>query len=110
MQVVMHAPRTATTPSAAGAHTEGMIGVERPQKEPSGLSDTERRQLIRKMRNREAAARSNHKRKIRHDKLKSELIDVRKKVITLRNREKYLKEENTRLRATTQQVKPQVLA
>lgn len=75
-----------------------------PKIDSPDLSETEKRQLIRKMRNREAAARSNHKRKIKHDKLKNELSMIRKQAAVLRDRERLLQEENMRLRNSSKQL------
>lgn len=55
------------------------------------------RELKRKMRNREAAARSNARRKQRNDARKANLAAIRKRKCELERRESELKQENARL-------------
>lgn len=62
------------------------------------LSDVEKRQMIRKVRNREAAARSNLRRKEKHLALKHELNEAHEQAQRLRKVEESLKEENEQLR------------
>lgn len=58
-----------------------------------------RRIELRKQRNREAAQRSNLRRKLKNDTLKRELNEINAKAIELRARELALREENLRLRS-----------
>lgn len=53
---------------------------------------------VRRQRNRMAAARSNVKRKIRNEKLRKDLAEIRKRAADLRDEEKVLRAENVRLR------------
>lgn len=62
------------------------------------LGEKEQRMLMRKQRNREAAQRSNMKRKMRNDGLKLALKETHERVRELRAREVLLREENLRLR------------
>lgn len=64
-------------------------------------TEKELRAERRKQRNREAAQRSNAKRKLRNDTLKQALKDVHAKAAELRARELVLREENLKLRRQT---------
>lgn len=55
---------------------------------------------LRKARNRESAQRSNHKRKLRIQALKNDIAAAAKRELSLREREKKLREENRTLRKT----------
>lgn len=63
--------------------------------------DKDRRAQLRKQRNREAAQRSNMKRKIKNDTLKKSLKESHAKAAELRARELALREENLQLRKLT---------
>lgn len=63
--------------------------------------EKERRAELRKQRNREAAQRSNARRKVKNDSLKKALKEVHGKAAELRARELRLREENLRLRKLT---------
>lgn len=88
---------TATASGATGATAGTGTGVEGD--EAASLSEVEKRQLIRKMRNRVSAARSNQKRKVRHTQLKNELEHFRQRERSLRNKHHSLLEENLSLKA-----------
>eukprot|EP00178_Gracilaria_changii_P010035 TRINITY_DN2924_c0_g1_i1.p1 TRINITY_DN2924_c0_g1~~TRINITY_DN2924_c0_g1_i1.p1 ORF type:complete len:603 (+),score=113.14 TRINITY_DN2924_c0_g1_i1:513-2321(+) len=60
---------------------------------------------IRKKRNREAAARSNLKRKLRNEKVRKDLANLTQKAVKLRVREMMLRDENTRLRNEVRRAK-----
>ncbi|CAN8066819.1 unnamed protein product [Agarophyton chilense] len=60
---------------------------------------------IRKKRNREAAARSNLKRKLKNEKVRKDLANLTQKAVKLRVREMMLRDENTRLRNEVRRAK-----
>lgn len=62
-----------------------------------GLTEEEKME-IRKKRNREAAARSNLKRKLRNESVRRDLASLTQKAVRLRVKEMMLRDENTRLR------------
>lgn len=62
------------------------------------MNDKERKAELRRERNREAAQRSNMKRKLKNDTLKSQLLDTHQHAAVLRAKELRLREENIRLR------------
>ena len=70
--------------------------IDSKQTQPA-LTEAEKVE-IRKKRNREAAARSNLKRKLRNESVRRELAKLTQRTIRLRVREMMLREENTRLR------------
>jgi hypothetical protein len=57
------------------------------------------KRMLRKVKNREAAARSNLRRKIRDDALKADVASIRERVHRLRGRAESLRAENGRMRA-----------
>lgn len=63
----------------------------------AALSEVEKAE-IRKKRNREAAARSNLKRKLRNESVRRDLASLTQRAIRLRVKEMMLRDENTRLR------------
>lgn len=72
--------------------------VKHDEKAEQGDEDKEQRAALRRQRNREAATRSNMKRKLKNDRLKSDLQESRGRAAELRARELVLREENIRLR------------
>jgi hypothetical protein len=64
----------------------------------SELTSAELRALMRKERNRAAAARSNEKRKLRLRKLREDVASVRRELVELNVRERILKSENSFLK------------
>jgi hypothetical protein len=56
------------------------------------------KRMLRKVKNREAAARSNQRRKVRDDALKADVASIRERVHHLRNRAESLRVENGHLR------------
>ena len=71
---------------------------EEEEEEKMVLTEKERKLEQRKQRNREAAAKSNIKRKERNEALRRDLKEVHQKALELRGIEKRLREENVRLR------------
>lgn len=67
------------------------------------LDGRELKAELRKRRNREAAAKSNVKRRIRNEALRKDLAEVNERVTELRAMEKVLREENVRLRGMATQ-------
>ncbi len=86
-------PVTVPSPASSTASLAAVAAVANVT-----LSDVEKRQMIRKVRNREAAARSNLRRKEKHLALKHELIEVHEQAQRLRKVQESLKEENEQLR------------
>lgn len=78
---------------AGGARTKGG-GTQTATSGPNELDKAE----IRKKRNREAAARSNLKRKLRNESVRRDLASLTQRAIRLRVKEMMLRDENTRLR------------
>lgn len=62
------------------------------------LREREARRQLRIFKNRQAAARSNQRRKMQNDRLKSALADARGRALQLRDRHMVLREENLRLK------------
>lgn len=71
------------------------------------MGDKELKAELRRQRNRDAAAKSNVKRKIRNEALRRDLAEVNKRANELRSIERQLREENVRLRsqATRKEIK-----
>lgn len=89
-----------TRPSEADGGN-GSGGSRIPEMPGPGASVEEIRaskKLVRKMKNREAAARSNLRRKQRDDALKANVLEGRKKIESLSARERDLRRENNMLR------------
>lgn len=83
----------------SGSQSESCAKRARGWDETEGkLEGKELRAALRKQRNREAAAKSNVKRKIRNEALRRDLAEVSKRATELRAMEKVLREENVRLR------------
>ncbi|KAI0567654.1 Basic-leucine zipper [Gracilaria domingensis] len=72
---------------------------------PQRILTEEEKTEIRKKRNREAAARSNLKRKLRNEKVRKDLANLTQKAVKLRVREMMLRDENTRLRNEVRRAK-----
>ena len=83
----------------------GRIGVRFEE-----LSAKEQKAELRKQRNRQAAAKSNLKRKVRNERLRKDLKEVHARATMLRATEKRLREENVRLRALANKHKVKISA
>lgn len=98
----------ASTESAGGGELESESGSREPAlkrrrtrtdgREGKDTLTEEEKAEIRKKRNREAAARSNLKRKIRNESMRRELAKLTQQAVRLRVKETMLRDENTRLR------------
>lgn len=98
----------ASTESAGGGEVESESGSREPalkrrrtrtdSREGKDTLTEEEKAEIRKKRNREAAARSNLKRKIRNESMRRELAKLTQQAVRLRVKETMLRDENTRLR------------
>lgn len=89
--------------SESGSGNRGEPALKRSRTRTDGrdkketLTEEEKAE-IRKKRNREAAARSNLKRKIRNESVRRELAKLTQQAVRLRVQETMLRDENTRLR------------
>lgn len=79
--------------------------VEKEDEKGQRIVTEEERVEIRKKRNREAAARSNLKRKLRNEKVRKDLANLTQRAVKLRVREMMLRDENTRLRNEVRRAK-----
>lgn len=83
-------------------HLNGVKGSKREEKEAKAVPEIplteEEKALIRRKRNREAAARSNLKRKLRNESVRRDLAKLTQRAIGLRVKEMMLRDENNRLR------------
>lgn len=96
--------RSALSHSGAVAGDAGRIrGPHGGAGDERARGDLEIRAELRKQRNREAAARSNVKRKLRNEALRRDLAQVNARAAELRATEKTLREENVRLRSLATQ-------
>lgn len=91
--------RTTTPPSQVGCDSNSGKGNE-----SVALSEAEKIE-IRKKRNREAAARSNLKRKLKNESVRRDLASLTQRAIRLRVKEMMLRDENTRLRNALREAK-----
>lgn len=79
--------------------------VEKEEDKGQRVLTEEEKVEMRKKRNREAAARSNLKRKLRNEKVRKDLASLTQKAVKLRVREMMLRDENTRLRNEVRRAK-----
>lgn len=101
--VQMLTTSAATPHESSSASNQPVIAGRAVRAEPASRSrpkDTEimDRQMLRRIKNREAAARSNLRRKEKNDALKRSLKDARQRAQNLQARENELRMENNRLR------------
>lgn len=104
-----HSPTTSTvsTLSTPMNHQQQAV-VRKPARRPRRttkkvlteemLREREARRQLRIFKNRQAAARSNLRRKLQNDRLKKALAEVRGRALQLRDRHMVLREENLRLK------------
>lgn len=86
------------TPQSNNTQMNCIANMERPADAPKAPTSRELKAELRKQRNREAAAKSNIKRKLRNEALRRDLKEIVEKATELRAVERRLREENVKLR------------
>lgn len=86
----------------SGSSAVNCLSSNSPGNSRSGKRGGDDKAEIRKKRNREAAARSNLKRKMRNERVRRDLASLTQRAIRLQIKERMCREENTRLRNALQ--------